>query len=245
MSVATNEFASSAMDGEAVARELFHNIRTLAEHVGDTLDAAFAELESLTQLVIRAHDARAWRYIDHMSWEDCCKKEFGAIRLLRLPREMRRELHQELRDGGLSVRHTAAVTGCSKNTVLEDCPSEKASQTGTPEIGADPGEGTGEADWQKETLADTPKYSVDQFNMGFRPASPQQESATDLMGKVAGAARAVSCDIANLVSLTKLARREGKTDPEIAEYLRRRADAWIGILGGMVENAADARSVTP
>jgi hypothetical protein len=263
MSVATNEFTASATDGEAGARELFHNIRTLAEHVSDTLDAAFAELESLTELVIRAHDDRAWRYINHMSWEDCCKKEFGAIRLLRLPREWRKELHQAMRDGGLSVRHTAAVTGCSKNTVLDDCPSEKASQTETPEpsgeknddvlakdfIGTEPDEGTEEPDGEKVTLVDTPKCAVEHFNVRCQPASPQQDWArangaradgygtTDLMGKVAGAARAVGCDIANLVSLAKLARRDGKIDAEIAEYLGRKVDAWIGALGSLVEDA--------
>ena len=105
MSVATNEFAPAVMDGEADARELFRSIRTVAK---------------------RAHDGRVWRRVNHMSWEDCCKKEFGAIRLLRLPREMRKELHLALRDGGLSVRHVAAVTGCSKNTVLEDCSSRSA-----------------------------------------------------------------------------------------------------------------------
>jgi hypothetical protein len=252
------------MDGEASARELFRTIRALAKHIGVTLDAAVAELESLTELVIRAHDDRAWRSINHMSWEDCCKKEFGAIRLLRLPRELRKELHQAMRDGGLSVRHTAAVTGCSKNTVLEDCPSAKLSQTETPEprgernedvlakdcIGAESDEGTDEPDGEKVALADTPKRSVEHFNAGCQPASPQQEWArgngarpgglgtADLMGKVAGAARAVSCDIANLVSLTKLARRDGKTVTEIAEYLGPKVDAWLSTLGSLVEDAA-------
>jgi hypothetical protein len=264
MSVATNEFAPTALDGEAGARELFRTIRTLAERVRTTLDAAFSELESLTELVIQAHDDRAWRRINHTSWEECCKKEFGAIRLLRLPRGMRKELHLALRDGGLSVRHTASVTGCSKNTVLEDCSAEKASQTGTPESrrernddalardlsGAGAQQGTEEPDSENVTPADTPKRNVEHLNVRYRPASPWQESArangarvngngpADPMRRVAAVARAVSCDIANLVSLAKLARRDGKTPPELAEYLGPKVETWISTLGSLVEDAA-------
>ena len=251
MSVATNEFAPLAMGGEAGARELFNNIRTLAEHLRDTLEAAFGELESLTELVIRAHDDSAWRCVNHMSWEDCCKKEFGAIRLLRLPREMRKELHQALREGGLSVRHTAAVTGCSKNTVLEDFPSEKASQTGTPKpdgidydnalpsefIGYEPDTGREKPNGENVTLAERPQWYVEHFNAGCRPASPQLES--DLMSKVAGAARAVSGDLANLVSLAKLARGDGKMPADMAEYLGPKIDAWIHTMESLAVDAAE------
>ena len=248
MSVATNELAPAAMDGEAVARELFRNIRTVAEHLRSTLDAAFAELESLTELVIRAHDARVWRRVNHMSWEDCCKKEFGAIRLLRLPREMRKELHLALRDGGLGVRHTAAVTGCSKNTVLEDCSSQKPSQTGTPERDDEKGDDAParEPDGDNVTLADPPRSNVKYLNPRHRPASSRHEPAsangarvdgygpTDPLERVAGAARAVSCDIANLVSLTKLARRDGRMPAELADYLGPKVATWINTLGSLV-----------
>ena len=247
MSVATTEFAPLAMGGEAGARELFNNIRTLAEHLRDTLEAAFAELESLTELVIRAHDDNAWRCVNHMSWEDCCKKEFGAIRLLRLPREMRKEMHQALREAGLSVRHTAAVTGCSKNTVLEDFPSEKVSQTGTPKadgnttdsavpsefISVVPDAGA-EKPAENPTLVERPKWYVEHVNDGCPPASPQHGSV-DLMGKVAEAARAVSGDLANLVSLAKLARRDGKMPTEITEYLAPKVDAWMRTIDSLAQ----------
>ena len=216
------------MAAEADARELFRNIRATAKHIGETLDAAVAELESLTELVIRAHDDRAWRSINHLSWEDCCKKEFGAIRLLRLPREMRKELHQAMRDGGLSVRHTAAVTGCSKNTVLQDCPAEMVSQTGTHEPDGEK-RGTDAPDGEKATVADTPNWSVEHFN------ARRQPGAADLLGKVASAARAVSCDIANLASLAKLAQQDANTATEMADYLGPRVDAWMSTLGSLAK----------
>lgn len=251
MSVAAaDEFTPPVTDGDAGARELFNNIRTVAAHVRDAIDGAYAELESLAELVIRAHGDSAWRCTNHVSWEDCCKKEFGAIRLLRLPREMRKELHQALREGGLSVRHTAAVTGCSKNTVLEDFPSEKASQTGTPRPdginndnalpsefnGYEPDTGRDKAGGENVTLAERPEWYVEHFNAGCRPASPQLES--DLMSKVAGAARAVSGDLANLVSLAKLARGDGKMPAEMAEYLGPKLDAWINTMASLAVDAA-------
>ncbi len=62
------------------------------------------------ELVIEAHQRRAWTALGHASWDAYCSAEFGHLHL-RLPAEDRRETVRSLREAGLSIRAIAAATG--------------------------------------------------------------------------------------------------------------------------------------
>ena len=71
------------------------------------------------------------------------------------------------------------------------------------------------------------------------------ETASEAINAAGGTAVAVSCDIANLVSLANLARRNGTIPTEISEYLAPRVEAWMSTLAGLVGDAEHVRSAVP
>lgn len=88
-------------------------------------------VEVIWQLVVESYQERDWEALGYATWDEMCTREFGTSRL-RLPREERSDTVQSLRDAGLSLRAIAAVTGNSKQTVIEDL-REKVVQIGPPE----------------------------------------------------------------------------------------------------------------
>ena len=101
---------------EERARELVDRI---TDQLGRAVEKA-AELqqeqEDLDVLITLAYKGRAWVSLGYANWEEMCRAEFDAARVMQSVGE-RRERVQALVAEGLSTRAVGAVLGVSKDTV--------------------------------------------------------------------------------------------------------------------------------
>lgn len=104
---------------EERARELVDRI---TDQLGRAVEKA-AELqqeqEDLDVLITLAYKGRAWVPLGYANWEEMCRAEFDAARVLK-PVGERRERVQALIAEGLSTRAVGAVLGVGNATVFRD-----------------------------------------------------------------------------------------------------------------------------
>ncbi len=103
------------------------DVCTVAE-ARELTDQIRGTLEFAHRLIIRAFKVGVWDMLGYETWDAYCLAEFEGERMIRLPRDQRREIVAEMRAEGMSTRAIASGLGVSKNTVTEDM-----SQTGTRE----------------------------------------------------------------------------------------------------------------
>jgi predicted transcriptional regulator len=111
--------------------------RGVTERIRSAAVTAFDALAEVDGAVQAAYDGHAWVALGYESWEAYCAAEFSQTRMWATVEE-RHARTLALREGGMSVRASAAVLGVAKTTVQRDVaamPPLSRVPDGTPDSG--------------------------------------------------------------------------------------------------------------
>lgn len=115
----------------AQAELLTARFREAVTVTADSLDAAAQYWRLACELAIEAYQSRVWEVLQDESFESYCAERIPAI--VRLPREVRRELTVRMSEAGMSTRAIAPVLGVNQATAVRDRSSTDASASVEPE----------------------------------------------------------------------------------------------------------------
>lgn len=87
--------------------------RDLTERIKETLSVAH-------ELIIAAYQGRVWEALGYASWDAYCASEFEGARMVRLPRDQRREIVSEMGAAGMSNVAVGSALGVTETTIRRD-----------------------------------------------------------------------------------------------------------------------------
>ncbi|HEY3843151.1 MAG TPA: hypothetical protein VGL48_07850 [Acidimicrobiales bacterium] len=102
-----------------------------AEQLVNGIRAAFTSAWEGVELLVEAHQGRAWEPLGLPDWEAFVAHTFDVDHV-RIPKAERAAIVEALREGGLNVRAIAAATGLGVGTVHRELTPDERVPNGTP-----------------------------------------------------------------------------------------------------------------
>lgn len=115
--------------------------REQAEAITSRFREAIGRVETAFNVVVTiaidAYTNRVWEPLGYDSWDDYCAKEVDTA-AVRIPRQLRVQIVEQMSEAGMSTRAIAPTIGASKDTVSRDLRSGVSDETPEPEPDDEP-----------------------------------------------------------------------------------------------------------
>lgn len=117
----TAEITKAAASDVAVQHMSADAARTLTDKIRQTLQTGHS-------LIAEAWRGGAWAALGYPTWDAYCAGEFAEARMVRLARDQRQEIVQQMHAEGMSSRAIASGLGVDQKTVVNDVKAKTAGE---------------------------------------------------------------------------------------------------------------------